>query len=140
MSYNVPYDLLTSMRSDIAGALQVTRGTYTLADNQAAWADVPFVAPNPELSWTTATTYAIYIVYAIRRGANPEVETGQMSIAIREVVAEAPLYIDAVTTTVANGVSLQGTVAAGVAKVQYQTTNTGSTAIMDVIIIKAFTK
>jgi hypothetical protein len=120
------------MLADIAARLPVITGSYTLADNTAAWTNIPTHA-----GWDATTIAGVSLVYAITRGGNPEVEVGNMSIAIRSAaVAEGPLYVDSVTTTSETGVALRGNVSAGTVKIQYTSTSTGSDANLQIIEIK----
>lgn len=132
MSYNIPNPQKANLINLATNSLQVIHSTHTLVDNTVAWTDLPLHA-----GWTAATTKAIYLVYAITRGANPEVETGQMSIAVRSAaVAEAPLYVDSVTTTTGTGVTLQGVVSTGIVKIQYKTSNTGANATLELTVLR----
>ncbi len=136
MSYLIPQGRKTQMLADIAARLPVTSTTHTLVDNTSVWTNIP-----THSGWTAATTAGLTLIYLIRRGANPEIETGQMSIAVKDTgITEAPLYVDSVETTTPVGVALRGIVTAGTVYIQYTTTSTGLAATMDLIELKRWEK
>lgn len=109
-------------------ALVNEEGSYTLTDNTAVAADVTGFP-----TWDVTVYRSVHMRYQVSRGATPDIETGELVLVMNS--AECIAYVDAVTTTVAPGVTLSGTVAAGVAKLQYTTTATGSAATLLILSV-----
>ena len=96
----------------------------TLPDNTAVAADLSL-----RLQWTLAQLYTSAVVeYEVIRGGTPDIEVGLMRIVMN--AAECIVDVWYADTTVSPGVFFGGVVAAGVAKVQFLTTNTGQDAFL----------
>ncbi len=103
-------------------------GSYTLADNTVAATDVPSFP-----TWDVTVYRSVRMTYQITRGATPDVEAGELQLVMNS--AECDAYVDAAATATPCGVALSGVIAAGVARLQFTTTNTGAIATLKILSV-----
>jgi len=104
-------------------------GTFTLANNQVAQADVGATAV-----WNVSKTYGVTLEYSLYRGNTPDIETGLLHLAMNS--AECTVTPSKGTTSSSPGVTFYGAVSAGFAYLQYTTTATGFAATLRLSVVQ----
>lgn len=102
--------------------VQQGSGRLTLADN-AGTTDL-----STALRWTATELAGFSLRFGIYRGNTAA--TGRIVAACNPALPELQIVVQIQETTTGTGVGFLGAVAAGVAKLQYQTTSTGTAATM----------
>ena len=106
-----------------------------LADNQVAAVDVHSL-----LVWATASVRAVHLRYHITRtiAGNSTTETGRLFLAIDPGVPEGVLSQVVATTTVPPGITFSSPVVAGLVRLRYTSTATGTVGAMVAVVEEVF--